>query len=127
MADASNCHASPQGAGEIGQPQLPGELLYIVVSYVVMEYLDDLIAGPLALPPPDFAFIQSEMTRIHGATRAGLDVEVTEPFDFHSDKIHERSNPVIALLQTGVQLRATTLDVLSELVCVKLSRSRIGR
>lgn len=127
MADASNTHASSQDASEKGQPHLPGELLYIVVSYVVAKYLDDLIAGPLALPSMAFATIQSEMTRIQGATRAGLNVEVSEPFDFHSDETLERSNPVIPLLRTGVQLRATTLRVLSELLSVKLSRGRIGR
>ena len=43
--------------------QLPAELLHIIVSHVVGDYLDDLIVGPLSIPLADLATIRADMAR----------------------------------------------------------------
>lgn len=136
MANLSDTHALPTSARLFAPPKLPAELLYIVVSHVVINYLDDVIAGPLALPSPSLQIIERDMARFKAApgpngevAAAGgdPDAEGVDTFELDSDESLEKDNPIIALLQTGVQLRATALEVLSKLLGIRLSKEGLGR
>ncbi|KAI0084143.1 hypothetical protein BDY19DRAFT_997988 [Irpex rosettiformis] len=128
---------------DAGSTQFPAELLHIVASHVAVDYLDDVIAGSLSLPSQDFETVQNDMYRLlqaapqianndgddvaENANLSVTGVAEADTFDFYSDKALERDNPIIALLQTGAQLRATILDVLSGLLGIHLIKEGIGR
>ena len=117
--------------------QLPAELLHIIVSHVVGDYLDDLIIGPLSIPLADFATIRADMARFGlspsgnamapNVARTNEIEEKADEFDFYSDRSLEEGNPIIALLQTAVQLRSTTLDVLSGVLGIEYVKEGVGR
>ena len=138
MANPSDTHVPPTDSDIhlVAPPKLPAELLYIMVSHVVINYLDDVIAGPLAMPSSPLETIERDMARFKAAptpngelAAAGdnLEAEGVVTFDLYSDKTLEENNPIITLLQSGVQLRAMALRVLSNLLGIKLSKEGLGR
>ena len=86
---------------------LPQELVYEIVATCVLCHLDDLIAGPLALPFLDTRndegliqdgpeFLRTRLTQI-----------------LMDDRALAATNPVISLLRASFQLRDTTLEILA--------------
>lgn len=118
--------------------QFPTELLYTVISHVAVDYIDDLIAGSLALPLVD-------LVEIKDAVQAVQALNTTEPLvnAFHAvnqavgedrKNIHpsrdlalEEGNPIIPLLRTCVRIRMATLQVLSDLLGIELVKEGIYR
>ncbi|KAI0084142.1 hypothetical protein BDY19DRAFT_974043 [Irpex rosettiformis] len=67
MANACDSDAYTSTESPPRRSQLPVELLHIIASHVVVDYLDDLIAGPLSLPSPDFETLRNDMERLQAA------------------------------------------------------------
>lgn len=137
--------------------KLPVELLYIIVSHVAIDYLDDLIAGPRALPAAGIETMTDEqLIGQNGNIPAHvlhipLPVNVNDNHDeegnaadgnagqdnagqgegpvlcLHADEELEKGNPLIALLQSGVQIRATMLKVLSDILGIKIVHEGMQR
>ncbi|KAI0701197.1 hypothetical protein BC835DRAFT_1303793 [Cytidiella melzeri] len=139
LSSTTTSHVSQREA------QLPVELLHIIVSHVVSEYLDDLIAGPLALPAANIDLMTAEQA---GGDHADVVVQVLPPvlpppangtaagtagpgwpatISLRADPDLEKGNPLISLLRTGAKIRATTLKVLSDVLDIELVDDGIQR
>lgn len=118
-------------------PQLPVELLYAIVSLVVVKYLDDLIAGPLALPPVDISendavvrallALDSQITLSATLDTAIQAIGEEEKICLSADAELEKNNPLIPLLRASTQVRATTLQVISDVLGIGLVKDGIPR
>ncbi|KAI0346112.1 hypothetical protein BDW22DRAFT_1425639 [Trametopsis cervina] len=134
------------------KPRLPVELLRIIIAHVIGEYLDDLIAGPLALPAVDIhAFVNDTNDPNAGAVAAAMnlptqttggygyaeaDAETDAPQTTHPRVelsphvdvgMEDEPNPIVSLLQANMQLRATTLHLLSQALGVSVVKEGIQR
>ena len=107
---------------EIPRRRLPTELLNNIITLYVVWHIDDLVAGPLALP-----FIP---TSVDG-TDTDIAVEVLRAeirMIEAADPALDAHDPVMALLHASYQLRETTLKVLSDVFGIKVTeRGRIRR
>lgn len=118
--------------------QLPAELLHTIISHVAVDYIDDLIVGPLALPFVDLSEMrdvvqavqalggQEPSAALAGAVNQAIGggrKEITRS----RDAALEMENPLIRLLRTCVLIRTTTLQVLSELLGIELLKEGIYR
>lgn len=78
---------------------LPAETIYDIVTFIVAEYLDDLIFGPISLPRK-----LAEDTK---------------------DPMLSNTNPVHALLAASLQLRHRTLGVVSAALGIPIRKEGI--
>lgn len=93
---------------------LPTELLHNIITLCVVWHIDDLIAGPLALP---FIATSLDGTR----TNVSLEVLRTEIGRVEAEDAGAGSGDyVVALLRASYQLRETTLKVLSGVLGIRV-------
>lgn len=85
------------------QPRLPVEILRDIVSWLVAEYIDEVVSGRLQLPQCSPDVVRGDgHDWIIVATSSQMDPRLPEP------------TVILRLLESSWQLRAVTLKVLSD-------------
>lgn len=92
------------------QPGLPIEILVDIVSWVVAEYIDEVVSGSLQLPQCIPNVVMGDEDWEIGATSTQMDPRLPEP------------TGILSLLASSWQLRAGTLDVLSVAMHIPVER-----
>ena len=100
-------------------PVVPVELLHKIVVFKILKYLDDVIAGPLSIPPmgvvtygqsPDIPALREALNEFQ-----------------RTDTALDAPNPVTALLAASYQLRDITMKALSTILGIDITPGRIAR
>lgn len=122
--------------------RLPTEIIYAIVAYLTGEYLDDVIAGPYALPTADMdAILAQHATAPHNAdppqhvgeqedaaAAEALVLSLEFPsIDSDEDPVRDAPNPLLPLFRTSTQIRAITLLVLSDALGIRVIKEGIHR
>ncbi|EKM52246.1 uncharacterized protein PHACADRAFT_186428 [Phanerochaete carnosa HHB-10118-sp] len=92
---------------------LPTETIYDIVLIVVIQYIDDLVLGPLSLCAKTEKGETKEVNSSLGSV--DLDLELTS------------ENPVLPFLVVSLQFRHVTLEVLSQNLGIPLQKEGIWR
>ena len=100
---------------------LPPEIIHLIASIVVGDYLDVVIAGHLALPRT----VEPSTTASDSTALDSLIDLHASAFDIVSSPFFEPYNAVLPLLQTSTQMRAITLHVLSEALGIAVVKEGI--
>lgn len=122
--------------------RLPTEIIYTIIAYLTGEYLDDVIAGPNALPPVNMDDLLNQQALIpqnidapqmgNGQDDAHVPEAMVSALEFpNSDDDHDPAcnapNPFVSLLHTSTQIRAVALLVLSDVLGIPLRREGVHR
>ena len=99
-------------------PTLPTELLRRIVILVLVQYLDDLIAGPHRFPILT-VYNLDDSKDFDGWTPEVEEAEL-------SDMALDLPNPVIALLSTSYQIRDVTLRSVSDILGISVKERANG-
>ena len=100
--------------------RLPVELLHKIVVLAVVQYLDEVIAGPLYIPSA--GGLLSERDPDFKARRESL-----RHRDCDDIALGGEPNPVIPFFSASYQLRDIVLKVLSDILGIPLVRGPISR
>ena len=102
-------------------PYLPVDILSDICLQVLIRFVDDLITGPLKLQPPANSSIDITRMELPDDELAVLKSEIEE-----NDASRNSPNPVSALLGSSFQLRGVTLNVVSQVLEIKLEGPEEG-
>ena len=107
-------------------PRIPPELVYKIVLFVAVDYLDDLIAGPLSVPQVGgMWFGNGDAREMMDAAHADQWREQLKKEEAY-DRALRAPNPLHLLFSTSFQMRSIALKALSHLLGIGMAKSSSG-